>query len=78
MILRTVDIMAAGCSPVSSPAACCRYVHTAKNRKVHIQLVGEDLIQSQQKQIQHLPSARVVGASVARLVSGVQASEFIG
>jgi dynactin complex subunit len=45
------------------------YVHTAQNRKVTIHLIGEQMIQTQQSQIQHLTSARVVGASVSHMVS---------
>ncbi|GAX83880.1 hypothetical protein CEUSTIGMA_g11305.t1 [Chlamydomonas eustigma] len=43
------------------------YVHTAQNRKVNIHLVGEELIRTRQSQIQHLTSARVVGASVSNM-----------
>lgn len=43
------------------------WVHTVQNRKVQIELVGEEMIQAQQRQIQHLPSARVVGAAVSTL-----------
>lgn len=50
------------------------YVQTVRNRRVQIELVGEEMIQAQQKQIQHLPSARIVGAAVSHLVSCVGGS----
>ena len=44
------------------------YVHTSKNRKVTVHLIGEQKIQTLQSQIHMLASARVVGASVSHLV----------
>lgn len=47
------------------------YVQTVRNRRVQIELVGGEMIQAQQKQIQQLLSARIVGAAVSYLVSYV-------
>ncbi|KAG1669876.1 hypothetical protein FOA52_012465 [Chlamydomonas sp. UWO 241] len=43
------------------------WVHTVRNRKVFVELVGEAKISALQSQIQHLPSARVVGACISHL-----------
>jgi len=53
------------------------YVHTVRQRRVHIQVVGVDKITSQQSQTQRLTSARLVGAGISHVVrtgwcSGVQ------
>ncbi|GFR48709.1 hypothetical protein Agub_g10665 [Astrephomene gubernaculifera] len=41
------------------------YVHTSRNRRVRVQLVGEEKIQQKQRQIHALESARLVGLDVA-------------
>lgn len=45
------------------------YVHTARSRKVMVEVVGEAKIQARQSQIHLLTSARVVGAAVSHIVS---------
>eukprot|EP00983_Pelagomonas_calceolata_P062429 1147312-Pelagomonas_calceolata.AAC.1 len=44
------------------------YVHTVRQRRVHIQVVGADKITSQQSQTQCLTSARLVGAGISHVV----------
>ncbi len=45
------------------------YVHTARSRKVMVEVVGEAKIQARQSKIHLLTSARVVGAAVSHIVS---------
>lgn len=45
------------------------YVHTVRQRKVQIQVVGVEKIQKQQSQTHLLTSARLVGANISHVVS---------
>lgn len=44
------------------------YVHTTRQRRVKVQLVGEEKIQQQQRQVHLLESARLVGLDISSVV----------
>lgn len=50
------------------------FVRTAGNRKVLVQLVGEDEVTARQSQIDQLKSARIVSAGVSSTLVGAQGS----
>jgi hypothetical protein len=51
------------------------FLRTAGNRKVLVQLVGEDQVTARQSQLDQLKSARVVSAGVSRTVVGAGAEQ---
>lgn len=46
------------------------YVHTSRQRRVEVRLVGSDKIQAQQSNTQCMVAARLVGLDVSHVVSG--------
>jgi hypothetical protein len=54
------------------------YVHTSRQRRLRVQLVGEDKVAQRQAQIHSLEAARLVGLDVAAVVSRGRCAQGVG
>lgn len=69
LVMRYTNQLAEG-QGSTADAAQQAYVSTASNKKLWVQLVGQDKVTERQSKLELLTSARLVGANVSTVVSG--------
>jgi hypothetical protein len=69
LVLRYTNQLAEGQSSTSDPRHA--YVSTAGNKKLWVELVGQEQVTARQSKLELLTSARLVGANVSSVVSNL-------